>query len=111
MVSLSGCIRNLHMSITAIACVSPHVHSTCTSYVLYTYLYCIYALVSRAINIRDPYSCICANQSHAVFHSENVDIGFKTSIEVYFVEKTALGRQSCLRLANYAITFERNVFS
>ena len=32
----------------------PH---TCTSYVLYAYLYCIYVLVGRAINIRDPYIC------------------------------------------------------
>ena len=51
---------------TATAGVSPHVHFTCTSYVLYAYLYCVYALVGGAISIRDPY--ICANESHAVFH-------------------------------------------
>ena len=33
------------------------VHSTCTSYVLYAYLYCVYALVGGAISIRDPYIC------------------------------------------------------
>ena len=47
----------------------PH---TCTSDVLYAYLYCIYALVGGAISIRDPYICavlrVCANGSHAVFH-------------------------------------------
>ena len=41
----------------AIARVSPHVHSTCTSYVLYAYLYCVYVLVGGAINIPDPYIC------------------------------------------------------
>ena len=30
---------------------------TCTSYVLYAYLYCIYALVGGAISIRNPYIC------------------------------------------------------
>ena len=30
---------------TATARVSPHVHSACTGYVLYAYLYCVYALV------------------------------------------------------------------
>ena len=47
-------------------------HSTCTSYVLNTYLYCVYALVGGAISIRDPYICavsrVCAKESHAVFH-------------------------------------------
>ena len=47
----------------------PH---TCTSYVLYAYLYCVYALVGGAISIRDPYICavlrVCANGSHTVFH-------------------------------------------
>ena len=41
----------------ATACVTPHVHSTCTSYVLYTYLYCVYVLVGGTISIRDPYIC------------------------------------------------------
>ena len=44
----------------------------CTSYVLYTYFYCVDALVGRAISIRDPYICavsrVCANELHAVFH-------------------------------------------
>ena len=46
----------------------PYSNGACepTSYVLYAYLYCVYALVGGAICIRDPY--ICANQSHAVFH-------------------------------------------
>ena len=43
-----------------------------TSYVLYAYLYCVYALVGGAISICGPYICavsrICANESHAVFH-------------------------------------------
>ena len=42
---------------TATVRVSPHVHSTCTGYVLYTYLYCVYTLVGGAISIRDPYIC------------------------------------------------------
>ena len=37
---------------TATACAH-----TCTSYVLYAYLYCIYVLVGGAISIRDPYIC------------------------------------------------------
>ena len=40
----------------------PH---TCTSYVLYAYLYCVYALAGGAISICDPYICavlrVCAN--------------------------------------------------
>ena len=36
---------------TATARVSPHVYSTCTSYVIH----CVYALVGGAISIRDPY--------------------------------------------------------
>ena len=50
----------------------PYVHSTCTSYVLNAYLYCVYALVGGAISIRDPYICavsrVCAKESHVVFH-------------------------------------------
>ena len=42
---------------TATASVGSHVHSMCTSYVLYAYLYCLYALVGGAIGIRDPYIC------------------------------------------------------
>ena len=42
---------------TATARVSSHMHSTCTSYVLYTYLYYVYVLVGGAISIRDPYIC------------------------------------------------------
>ena len=30
-------------------------HSTCTNYVLYAYLYCGYVLISRAISIGDPF--------------------------------------------------------
>ena len=44
-------------TLTAIARVSPYMHSTCTSYVLNAYLYCVYALVGWAISIRDPYIC------------------------------------------------------
>ena len=65
-------LTQLTHALTAIAGVSPYVHSTCTSYVLNAYLYCIYALVGGAISIRDPYICaisrVCAKESHAVFH-------------------------------------------
>ena len=48
---------------------NPH---TCTSYVLYAYLYCVYALVGGVISIRDPYiravSRVYAKELHAVFH-------------------------------------------
>ena len=47
----------------------PH---TCTNYVLYAYLYCVYAQVGGVISNRDPYICailqVCANGPHAVFH-------------------------------------------
>ena len=65
-------LTQLTYALTAIARVSPYVHSTCTSYVLNAYLYCVYALVGGAISIRDPYICavsrVCAKESHAVFH-------------------------------------------
>ena len=65
-------LTQLTHPLTAIAHVSPYVHSTCTSYVLNAYLYCVYALVGGAISIRDPYICavsrVCAKESHAVFH-------------------------------------------
>ena len=67
-----GCFFLFAPYTTAIARVSPYVHSTCTSYVLNAYLYCVYALVGGAISIRDPYICavsrVCAKESHAVFH-------------------------------------------
>ena len=50
-------LKQLTHAHTVTACVSSHVHSTCTSYVLYAYLYCVYALVGGAISIRDPYIC------------------------------------------------------
>ena len=57
-------LTQLTHALTTIARVSPYVHSTCTSYVLNAYLYCVYALVSGAISIRDPYICavsrVCA---------------------------------------------------
>ena len=43
---------------TATARVSSHVHSMCSSYVLYAYLYYVYALVGGTISIRDPYICV-----------------------------------------------------
>ena len=65
-------LTQLTHALTAIARVSPYVHSTCTSYVLNAYLYCVYALVGGANSIRDPYICavsrVCAKESHAVFH-------------------------------------------
>ena len=42
---------------TETAHVSSHMHSTCSSYVIYAYLYCIYALVGRVIRICDSYIC------------------------------------------------------
>ena len=69
-------------------------------------LYCLYALVGGAISIRDPYICAvhqsvlriasCLPQARCLC-IENVAIGFKTSIEAYFVGKTAIGRRSCSR--------------
>ena len=57
-------------ALTAIARVSPYVHSTCTSYVLNAYLYCVYELVGGAISIRDPYICavsrVCAKDYRGV---------------------------------------------
>ena len=78
---------------TARVRVSPHMHSMCTSYVL---LYCVYALVGGAISIRDPYICAVhesvptnrtLSSTGQLSGSENVAIGFKTSIEAYFVEE------------------------
>ena len=86
----------------------PHVHSTYTSCVLYTYLYCVYALVGEAISTRDPY--ICANEWHAVFHSENVAIGFKTSIEVYFVEKNSVGTPELIEVSKLHHNFLNEMF-
>ena len=70
---------------------------------------CVYALVGGAISIRDPYICAvhqsvpriarCLPQASCL-RSENVVVGFKTSIEAYFVGKTAKGCRSCSRLAN-----------
>ena len=72
-------------------------HSTGTSYVLYAYLYCIYALVGGAISICDQYICaihdVCVNESHSCLPkvrclcNKNVAIGFKTGIVAYFVER------------------------
>ena len=66
MLSLSG---QLTHALTAIARVSPYVHSTCTSYELNAYLYCVYALVGGAIST--VYLCCFTSlcqESHAVFH-------------------------------------------
>ena len=52
-------LTHAHIGHTATARVSPHVHSTCTSYVLCAYLYCVYALVGGAISICDPYNYQC----------------------------------------------------
>ena len=77
-------LTQLSHTLTAIARVSPYVHSTCTSYVLKAYLYCVYALVGGAISIRDPYICAvsrvwiarCLPQARCLCN-ENVAIGFK----------------------------------
>ena len=45
---LSGSERDVRLTTPLI--------STCISYVLYSYLYCVYALVGVAISIRDPYT-------------------------------------------------------
>ena len=55
MVSLSGyTLRQQRARVKARACEgsSPYVHSTCTSYVLCAYLYCVYAIVGGVINPR-----------------------------------------------------------
>ena len=59
MLSLSGCCNattHAHTTTSRVSA-SPHVLSTCTSYVLYGYLYCVYALVGGEFSIRDPYIC------------------------------------------------------
>ena len=52
-------LTQLTHALTATAHVSPYMHSTCTSYVLCAYLYCVYALVGGTIiiSIRDAYIC------------------------------------------------------
>ena len=63
---------------TATVHVTPHIHSTCTSYVLYAYLYCVYVLVSGAISIRDLCPRITRYLPQArCLCSDNVAIGFK----------------------------------
>ena len=44
-VHFKNVFRSLIYTATATARVTPHLHSTCNSYVLYAYLYCLYALV------------------------------------------------------------------
>ena len=83
-------------------------------------LYCVYALVGGAVSIHDPYICavhqsVPTNRTLSSTGPLSVQgkrsYRLKTSIEAYFVGKTAIGCRSCSRLANYAITFERNVFT
>ena len=71
---------------TATARVTPHVHCTCTSYVLYAYLYCEYALVGEAISIcvriSVPFTSLCQRISRCLpqprcLCSENVAIGWE----------------------------------
>ena len=83
---------------TATACVS-HMCIPRALVVYYTpiIIYSIYALVGEAISTRDLY--ICANESHTVFHSENIAIGFKTSIEVYFVKKNSVGTPELIEVS------------
>ena len=60
------------------------------------------------IRISVPFTSLCqriARSPPQARCSENVAIGFKTSIEAYFVEKTALGRRSCSRLAKIRHNF------
>ena len=99
---------------TATARVSPHVHSTCTSYVLCAYLYCVYALVGRASSIRDPYICAVhesvqtnstLSSTACCLYSENVAIVFKTSIEAYFVEKTKAAISELLEVSKLCHNF------
>ena len=107
---ISKWLTQLTHAHTATARVSPHVHSTYTSYVLYAYLLLRLCANRRAISIRDQYNIyiiiICAvhesvptnrtlSSTGRCLCIENVAIGFKTSIETYFVEKTALRRRSC----------------
>ena len=64
-------------------------------------LYCVYALVGEAISILDPYIC-AVHQSVptnlTLSSTGPLFVSFKTSIEAYFVGKTAIGRRSCSRL-------------
>ena len=99
---------------TATTCVSPHMHSMCTSYVLYTYLYGVYVPVGGAVSIRDPYICAIhesvptnytlSPQSRCLC-SENVAVGFKTSIEAYFVEKNSTRMPELLEVSKLRHNF------
>ena len=89
-------------------------HSMCTSYVLHTYLYGIYALVGEAVSIHDRYNC-AIHQSVPMNHtlsstvpclcSENVAIGFKTNIEAYFVEKNSARMPELLEVSKLRHNF------
>ena len=75
-----------------------------TDSMIYKCMQVLHALVGGAISIRDrSFTSLCQRIAHCLpqarcLCSENVAIGFKTSIEAYFVEKkTALGRRSCSR--------------
>ena len=74
---------------------------TCALHVYYVvmhYRYCIYVLVAGQlvfmIHISVPFTSLCQQIARSVpqarcLYSENVAIGFKTSIEAYFVGKSA----------------------
>ena len=89
-------------------------HSTCTIYVLYAYLYCVHALVGGAISIRDPYICAVhesvptnrtLSSTGTFLCSENVAIGFKTSIEAYFMEKNSARTLELLEVSKLGRNF------
>ena len=90
---------------TATARVSPHVHYTYTSYVLYAYLYCVYALVSGEISIRDPYLCAVhesVTTNRTLSFTDLLSVQLKRSYRLqnkhrilFRRKKTALGHRSC----------------
>ena len=64
------------------------------------------------IHISVPFTSLCQRIARCLpqarcLCSDNIAIDFKTSIEAYFVEKTAIGCRSCSRLVNYAITLNK----
>ena len=97
-------------------------HSTCTSYIIIHLfiLHIIYALVDGAINIRDPYICAVhefepmdrtLSSTGSCLCSENVAIGFKTSIEAYFLGKNSARMPELLEVSKLCHNFEQSIFS
>ena len=87
-------------------------------YLNYNYNFCVTSRLGNYF-LGSIYLCrsrICANESHAVFHmpvffAVKTAIGFKTSIEVYFVEKNSARMPQLLEVNKLRNKFEQNVFA